>query len=346
MIYRDREGPIRPGGDDGLENLRDLWQSLGKNKNWLIGIAFLLLASVTALTSYYTVEPDEQAIILRFGRYMATEGPGLHFKLPMGIHRAIKVPTERVLQAEFGFRTSDTGPARTIYSSQQFDDESLMLTGDLNVADVEWIVQYQISDPKKFLFHTSDPVRNLRDVSQAVMRRVVGDRLVNDVLTVGRVEIAAEAQRLTQEILDQRYDMGIRVVSVKLQDVNPPELVKPSFNDVNAAKQEQEQMINQAERAYNEVIPKARGQAEEEISRAEGYAAAVLNRARGNAGKFQLLLAEYLKAPQITRRRLYLDALEKLYGRFSNLTIVDEDLKGLLPIFEGAGRRTASGDTR
>ncbi|MBI4563984.1 MAG: FtsH protease activity modulator HflK [Planctomycetes bacterium] len=321
--------------EQARERIRRAFRSFRFAKySWVLPAIAVL---VGALTSFYTVEPDEEAVLLRLGRYSETTGPGLHFKLPFWIDRAIKLPTERVLQEEFGFRTESTRGERTAYAHDRFDDESLMLTGDLNVADVEWIVQFQISDPKSYLFHANNPVRNVRDISQAVMRRVVGDRLVNDVLTIGRVEVASEAQRLTQEALD-RYDMGVRIVSVKLQDVNPPELVKPSFNDVNAAKQEQEQMINQAERVYNEIIPKARGQAEEQISMAEGYAAAALNRARGDSEKFRMLLSEYRKAPEVTRRRLYLETMEKLYERFQRITIVDGDLKGLLPIFDAPER--------
>jgi membrane protease subunit HflK len=319
--------------DDPFASIGQLFQLLNLRR---ISVAVVIvLVAVAGFTCFYAVEPDEEAVVLRLGKYHATTGPGLHFKFPLGIDNAIKLPTARILQEEFGFRSLETQSAATTYSQQKYDAESLMVTGDLNVADVEWITQYQISDPMKYLFHTGNPVQNVRDISQAVMRRVVGDRLVNDVLTVGRVEIAAEALRLTQDVLD-RYDMGVRVVSIKLQDVNPPELVKPSFNDVNSAKQEQEQMINQAERGYNEQIPKSRGEAEEQISTAEGYATAVLNHARGDAEKFKMILTEYSKAPAITRRRIYLDTIEKLYSRFDRITIVDENVKGLLPIFEGA----------
>ena len=325
-----------PRGDDPLEQFSRFVRSF--KFAWVIGLVVVAAVVVAGVTSYYTVEPDEEVVVLRLGKYSQTAGPGLHLKIPFGIDRAIKLPVERVLQEEFGFRTLDTRGARTAYSEKGFEEESLMLTGDLNVADVEWVVQFQIADPRKFLFHSRDPIRNIRDTSQAVMRRVVGDRLVSDVLTVGRVEIASAAHQLTQDVLD-RYDMGVRIVAIKLQDANPPEPVKPSFNDVNAAKQEQEQMINQAERAYNEVIPRARGQAEEEVSKAEGYAAAVLNRARGDAEKFRLLLGEYRNAPTITRRRLYLEAVEKLYERFGRITIVDSEIKGILPVFDAAGAR-------
>ena len=270
---------------------------------------------------------------MRFGKYLETTSPGLHFKLPFGIDHSEKVKTKLVLQEEFGFRMVDSTDNRDMdYRKDNFQKESLMLTGDLNVADVEWIVQYQISDPRKFLFQAQNPRQNIRDVSEAIMRRVVGDRIVNDVLTTGRVEIASEAQRLIQEVLD-KYDLGVRIVTVKLQNVNPPDVVKPSFNEVNAAKQEQEQAINMAEEAYNKVIPEARGKAEETVSNADGYASAAVNRARGDADKFLLTLKEYRNAPGITRKRIYLETIEYLFSRFNKMTIVDDKVKGVLPIF-------------
>lgn len=284
------------------------------------------------MTSFYTVQPSEEAVITRFGRYERTAPPGLHFKAPFGVEVATKVKTKLVLQEEFGFRTTDTSRSVSNYQKGQFEKESLMLTGDLNVGDVEWIVQYQISDPQKYLFRAQDPQQNIRDISEAIMRRVVGDRTVNEVLTTGRVEIADEAQRLTQDVLD-KYDLGIRVVTVKLQDVNPPDVVKPSFNEVNAAKQEQEKAINMAEEAYNKIIPEARGKAEETISEAEGYASSVVNRAKGDAERFLLTLKEYQRAPEVTRSRIYLETMEEIFGRMEKLTIVDDKVKGVLPIF-------------
>lgn len=297
----------------------------------LLGIG-TLIALITIFSSFYTVQPSEEAVIVRFGKFLETTSPGLHFKLPFGIDQAIKVKTKLVLQEEFGFRTSDTSHEETHYEKGRHIKESQMLTGDLNVADVEWIVQYQISDPRKFLFQAQNPQQNIRDVSEAIMRRVVGDRTVNETLTTGRVEIATEAQRLTQEVLD-KYNLGIRILTIKLQDVNPPELVKPSFNEVNAAKQEQEKAINMAEEAYNMVVPEAKGKAEETLSQAEGYASAIVNRSKGDAERFLLTLREYKQAPDVTRKRIYLETMEELYGRFKKLTIVDEKVKGLLPIF-------------
>jgi len=326
--------------DDPDEEIKDLLDTLSKRfksgmamqRGAVLGVLGVLIVGFGALSSAYQVEPEEKAVILRFGRYIATEPPGLHFKLPFGIDRAIKVPTERVLQEEFGFRSSGNKGTRTSYEDKAFDEESLMLTGDLNVADVEWIVQYQISDPRKFLFNVKDVRKNLRDVSQSVLRRVVGDRRVSEVLTIGRTAIASESQDLMQEVLD-RYDMGVRIVTLNLQDVNPPESVRPAFNEVNAAKQEQEKVINQAEREYNKVIPQARGRADERVSQAEGFAEQVVNQAKGDADRFRNMLKAYRTAPKVTRSRLYLETMEQLYSRFTQMTIVDKGVKGLLPVY-------------
>jgi modulator of FtsH protease HflK len=334
----------RPNGLPPEINYLLIW--IKKNVKLIKFAGIVLFLMLGFYTSFYTVQPSEEAVVTRFGRYDRTTPPGLHFLAPFGMEIATKVKTKLVLQEEFGFRTRDTRKLVTNYTNEGFEKESLMLTGDLNVADVEWIVQYQISDPQKYLFAAQDPGRNIRDVSEAIMRRVVGDRTVNEVLTTGRVEIATEAQKLTQEVLD-KYDIGIRVVTVKLQDVNPPDTVKPSFNEVNAAKQEQEKAINMAEESYNKVIPEARGKADETVSKAEGYASAVVNRAKGDSERFLMTLKEYRHAPEITRRRIYLETMQELFGRFKNMTIVDEKVKGLLPVFGQAfGGKTKSESTQ
>ena len=298
----------------------------------IIPIIIIFLALIGIKSTFYTVGPDEEAVVIRLGKYMGTYPPGLHFKFPFGIDQNINVKTKRVLQEEFGFRTRNLQSRRTLYSETSQEDESLMLTGDLNVADVEWVVQYQIADPFKYLFQTKAPIRNIRDISESIMRRVVGDRLVTEVLTTGRVEIATQAKVLMQNVLD-RYDMGIKIVTVELQDVNPPELVKPSFNEVNEAKQEQEKVINQAEEAYNKVIPEAKGKAEKMISEAEGYANALINKSLGDAEKFEAIVKAYNRAPVITKRRIYLETLEELFNRMDDVIIVDPKVKGVLPIY-------------
>lgn len=309
---------------------------LKKGAKFIVPLVIFLFIVGAVRSSFYTVDPDEEAVIIRFGKYVGTSQPGLHFKLPLGVDSVILVKTKRVLQQEFGFRTRNSSGRRTVYDNQDLDIESLMLTGDLNVADVEWVVQYQISDPFKYLFQTSAPDTNIRDVSESIMRRVVGDRLVTEVLTTGRVEIASEAKELMQGILD-KYDMGVKIVTVKLQDVNPPNVVKKSFNEVNAAKQEQEKVINKAEEAYNRVIPEARGKAEKLISEAEGIAKAKINEAQGDASKFKSILKEYKRAPQITRKRIYLETMEQILKKVEDITVVDASVKGVLPVYSNKG---------
>ncbi len=301
-------------------------------KKSLIPLIFGLIIVIGSMGSFYTVQPDEKAVVIRLGKYLTTTSSGFHWKLPFGIDKEFILKTERVLQTEFGFRTVDNRGSRTRYSKRDFTDESIMLTGDLNVAVVEWVVQYRINDPFKYIFASRDPEKTIRDISESIMRRVVGDKLVSEVLTTGRAEMSQNAKDLSQEILD-RYDIGIRVVSVQLQDVTPPESVKQAFNEVNEAKQEQEKLINQAEEQYNKIIPRARGRAEEQISRAEGKATALVNRAKGDAEKFEQILKEYKKAPSITRKRIYIETMEELFKNFEKLTIVDDTVKGLLPVF-------------
>lgn len=320
--WRRRSGQ-RPGGGGGGNR-----GALG-----LIGVIFLI---ILAFTSFYTVQPDEEAVVLRFGQYSSTRGPGLQFKIPFGIDQVEKLRTRELKQEEFGFRTIDTSGSRTRYLEKGFELESLVLTGDLNVADVSWVVQYRISDPQKYLFNAKDPVRNIRDASMGLMRRVVGDRSLNDVLNIARAEIALQAQTGIQEVLDL-YDIGIKIEGVKLQDVVPPGPVQNSFNEVNAAKQEQEALINEAEKKYNSVIPKARGEAEQKIAEAEGHAIAVINRAQGDADKFNSILKSYRLAPAITRKRIYLETMEGLLKNFKQVTIVDNEIKGLLPIYQNKG---------
>ena len=300
----------------------------------LILPALGLLIIIAAYSSFYKVELSEEAVVTRFGKYVDTVGPGPHFKLPFGVDKHFIVASKVTLQEQFGFRSEEARrySGSSSAGKRQDSKESLMLTGDLNVADVEWAIQYRIADPWKYLFHARDVTRNIRDVSMSIMRRVVGDRLAGEVLTVARVAIAAEAKVLTQEVLDQ-YDMGINIEQVILQDVNPPEPVKPAFNEVNAAKQEQEQAINNAEREYNKIIPEARGKAEQVIANARAYEIEMVNRAKGDASQFTNVLKEYKLAPKVTKERLYIETMEEIFSQMAKLTIVDQNVKGLLPIY-------------
>jgi membrane protease subunit HflK len=292
----------------------------------------LVLAVLLLWSSWYTVQAEETAIVQRFGQVVRTVGPGLHFKIPYGVETVRFVPTARVLKEEFGFRTVATAPGRrTQYGDdKQFKGESLMLSGDLNVIDVQWIVQYRIEDPVRYLFQIRDTPQTIRDLSEAVMRRVVGNRLGSDVLTVGRVAVSTEVREEMQKILTD-YGAGIRLVTVELQDVTPPDPVKPAFNEVNEARQDRERTINQAEEQANREIPRARGEAARTITEAEGYALERVNRARGEANRFAAILAEYRKAPDVTRKRLYLEALTEILPEAKSLYIVDPDQKALVP---------------
>jgi membrane protease subunit HflK len=317
------------GGNGGNGGDDEEAQQPSRGMLYFLAIAFL---AITIFTSFYTVDVSEEGVVTRFKKYHSTSPPGLHVKLPYGIDTVTKVPSKVLLQEEFGFRSANQGRQANQQSRASLAGESLMLTGDLNVADVKWIIQFRISDPWKFLFHARNVQKNIRDVSMSIMRRVVGDRLVGDVLTVGRIEIADEAKRLTQEVVD-KYDMGITIVAVVLQDVTPPEAVKTAFNDVNAAKQEQEKAINVAEREYNNVIPEAKGKAEQLIADAEAYSLSLLNQAKGDASRFSAMLTEYKKSPDVTRRRLYVEAMEDIFANIKSLVIVDSKVKGVLPLY-------------
>jgi membrane protease subunit HflK len=290
---------------------------------------------VVALTSIFQVKQDEVAVVLRFGAYERTVDPGLRFKLPFGIERKIKVPVERQLKLEFGYRT-ERAAQRTVYSQADFAAESMMLTGDLNVAIVEWSVQYRIKDPRAYLFNVENPEATFRDVSEAVVREVVGDHSVDEVVTSGRDKVAADAQQLLQEVLD-RYEMGIDILQLVPQDVNPPDPVKPAFNEVNQAIQEKETLENEAEAEYNRAIPLARGQAAQLISEAEGYAQERVNQSKGDVARFLSVHEEYRKAPDVTRQRLWQETLQEIFGKTGSRVIVDKDLEGLVPLLNLGG---------
>lgn len=295
------------------------------------GIKFVVLAVIALVlvfSAFYTVEPEEVGVVMRFGKFVTTTEPGLHFKLPLGIDRVFKVPVQRQLKQEFGFRTVEAG-VRSQF--RKVEGESNMLTGDLNAAIVEWVVQYRVDDPYNFLFRVRAVEKTLGDLSESVMRLVVGDRTVDEVLTVGRQEVADLVERTLQELCDQ-YETGIKIEQVVLQDVTPPDPVKPSFNGVNQAEQERETLINQAQSNYNKVIFRAQGEAKQTIEEAEGYAINRVNRAQGEAKRFNSLYAEYRKSPEVTRKRMYLETLNEVLPRMGSKIIVDDDLRGILPL--------------
>ncbi len=275
---------------------------------------------------------DEVGVIQRFGKYTRTAEPGLHLKFPFNVETVKKVKILEVKKEEFGYRTIEDG-VRTQYSGRDYPEESLMLTGDLNSADVEWIVQYRIKDPAAYLFNVRNVRETLRDVSESIMRQVVGDNSVDEVIVLSRQDIEAQAQLLTQGLLDE-IETGVEVRTIKLQDVNPPAPVQQAFNEVNEARQEKERIINEALEAYNKVIPQARGQAEQTIRQAEGYATNRTNRAQGDAKKFLAVWAEYNKARDVTRRRLYLETMQEILPKLENIYVVDEELTGLIPLLQ------------
>lgn len=294
-------------------------------------IVVLAIFAIFLITStWFTVDPEESGVVLRFGRFARTVPSGLHLKLPFPFESVIKVPVERQLKEEFGFRTLEAG-VRTEYSKEDLEEESLMLTGDLNVAVVEWTAQFRVRDPYKYLFKVRNVRQTFRDMNETVMREVVGDRSVNEVLTVGRQEIALEVEQQLQALSDQ-YETGIKVEQIVLQDVNPPDAVKPSFNEVNQAQQEREKMINQARADYNQVIPRARGEALQTIEQAQGFATDRVNRARGDAELFTQVHAAYSRAPEVTRRRMYLETMGVIYPKVKRKIVLDESLRGVLPL--------------
>ena len=327
--------PPKRGGpeQDALGVFGDFLARIARGMSGQLGL-FLVFGIVvlSGATSYYQVEPEEVALVTRFGRYAYTAQPGPHFKWPLGIDTAIKVPVQRQLKEEFGFRTTRADVRSEFTKGEDAIRESAMLTGDLNVANVEWIVQYKVRDAYQYTFSVRDVRGTLRDVSEAVMRKVVGDHSVTEVLTVGRESIQQQARDELQ-VLCNHYQMGVEILQLVLQDVNPPEQVRDSFNEVNQAIQERERSINQAWAAYNSVIPEAEGKAQQALQSAEGYATERVNNARGEVQRFLSIETEYRKAPAVTRARLYLENIKQVLPKAKRRVIIDDSVKGLLPVF-------------
>ncbi len=326
----------------GIEDIRR--QFKGGDPASIIRLAVLVAGALilfsALMQTFFTIKPEEQGIILRFGRYVRTVDPGLHFKIPLGVEKLFKVPVQRQLKQEFGFRTLKAD-IRSEYRKKGYEYESLMLTGDLNSADVEWVVQYRVSDPIKFLFNVRDVGTTFRDISEAVMREIVGDRSVDEVITWGKEEINMEAEQKLQDLCDQ-YETGLTIQVVLLQDVNAPPPVQPSWNEVNEAEQEKDKLVNQAKSKYNSQVPRAAGEAERMIKEAEGYAIERINEALGGASKFLQVYEEYRRAPTVTRRRYYLETMADIIPRAGRKVIVDEEEEGVLRFLdlgmEGGGK--------
>jgi len=319
------KGPIDPSDiiNAGKKKLPELVK-------YIPYITAALIAVIFIGSGLYSVGPDEVGVVRRFGKYVRTSNPGLNMKIPFGIESVNNVKVRYIFKEEFGFRTTHPGVVSK-FSAKQFFEESLMLTGDLNVLVVEWIVQFKVRDPVKLLFNIRDPRDTIRNISEAVMRQVVGDYSVSEVLTTRRVEINIAVQEKLQEILDS-YDSGVQIVTVMLQDVNPPDPVKPSFNEVNEAKQEKEKVINQAWEAYNKAVPTARGNAEKAIREAEGYALNRVNQAKGDASRFTATWQAYKDAKDVTRKRMFLETMRDVIPKAGKKYIIDPSQKGILPL--------------
>jgi membrane protease subunit HflK len=296
---------------------------------WLILAPLAIVLIYGILSTFYTVSPESVAVVQRFGKYRQTAEPGLHFKIPFGIDTATIVPVRRQLKLEFGFGTSgSTNPDQV---GDQPDKERDMVTGDLNAANVEWIVQYGITDPKQYLFRVRNPGSTLRDLTESAMCEVIGDRTVDEVLTIGRTEIEVQSLNRLKDVL-KHIDMGISAEQIQLINVHPPGPVQRSFDEVNKAQQDRETVINEANGEYNRIIPRAKGLAEQRISGAEGFAVQRINQAEGDVVRFKELLAQYDKAPAITKQRLYLETMNEVLPKLGPKIILDEDARQFLPL--------------
>ena len=291
-----------------------------------------VLVVIIVLSSFYVVDARERGILLRFGRYIGRPSPpGLHLKLPFGVDRVFNVQTEVPHKLEFGFRTEEAG-VRTVFSTQDFPEESVMLTGDLNIVDLEWSIQYRILEPNKWLFNIVDGERTIRDISQSVFNRLVGDRAILDVMGDERPVIQLLAQDEMNALFDN-YDIGVRVVAVQLQDVVPPRgAVQNAFEDVNKAIQDRNRLINEGKEAYNKDIPRARGDADRLIAEAQGYRAERLNRASGDVARYLQLYEEYEKSPEVTRTRLYYEMFEEVFKDDEGTDLIDKNLTNFIPL--------------
>ncbi len=327
--------------DKFAEARRVIQERMGDSGGKIVGFALAGLVVLLGLvTSIYTVPTDSVGVVLRFGKPLPDKvDPGLRMKLPFWIDEVAIVPVERQLKQEFGFGTAGATSEAQYTSPKEQEDEKAMVSGDLNGVLVEWVVQYRIRDPRAYLFNVRDPDRTLRNASESVMREVVGDRTVDEVITIGRQEIEMEANKRLQVLVD-KYEMGLGIGQVQLKDVNPPKEVRSSFNEVNQAQQERERAINVAKGDYNKAVPQAAGTADQKIQEAEGYATQRVNESLGNVANFEAVFAEYLKAPEVTRQRIYLETMGRTLPALGGKTIIDGDAKNVLPLLNlGAGAK-------
>ncbi len=299
--------------------------------SWLVVAFWGIVVTVLVWTSFYTVPADSVGVVQRFGRFVRTDEPGLRFKLPVGMDKVTLVPVRRQLKLEFGFSTS--GASSPFQVSHEPDAEKAIVTGDLNETLVEWIVQFRINDPKRYLFDVREPEETLRAASEAVMREVIGDRTVDEVITIGRQDIEVETKAVLQKVVEQ-YQLGMSVDLVQLKNVNPPKPVQASFDEVNQAQQEKQRAINMANGEYNKVVPRAKGDAERLIAEAHGYAQKRVNEAEGDAASFNAVFAQYQKAPEVTRQRLFLETMTEVLPKTGRKIIVDDKGQQVLPLLQ------------
>jgi membrane protease subunit HflK len=299
----------------------------------VIGVVILL---ILVFSSFFVVDQKEEAAVLRFGKFVRLVGPGLHFKTPFGVEKNYNVPTQRILKEEFGFRTERPGVV-SVYSGADYSSESIMLTGDLNIIDVEWIIQYQIMDARAWLFNVQDQHKTIRDISQSVISQLVGDRTIFDIIGSERANIETKGQDMMNELY-KLYGLGIRVVTVKLQNIVPPKgSVQDAFEDVNKAIQDRSRLINEGKESYNQAIPRARGQALQVIQEAEGYAVERVNRAKGDVARFNAVLGQYRQAPDVIRTRLYYEMYDDVFAKAEGTDLIDRSLKNFLPLKSMSG---------
>jgi modulator of FtsH protease HflK len=298
---------------------------------YVSGLVIVVLIIVAATTMFFTVDQTEQAVVLRFGKYNRIVGPGLNFKLPIGIEKNYNIPTQQIQKMEFGFRTQQGG-INTTYSGGDYPEESIMLTGDLNIIDLEWVIQYRIDEPRKWLFNVENRYKTIRDIAQSVMNRLVGDRAILDVIGSERSSIEDKSQQHMQKIYDS-YNLGITVTTVKLRNIVPPKgEVQDAFEDVNKAIQDMNRFINEGKEKYNQEIPKARGQAKQAIQEAEGYAARRVNNSQGDVARFLSVLEKYRQSPDVTSTRLYIETFEDIFKDGEKSDLIDKDLENFIPL--------------
>ena len=345
MPWDNGPGSWQDGSPNIPEMIKKARDSLNFGKRgkspWFIIIG-VLLAIILLYTAVYTIPPGHQGVILRFGRYSGMVMPGLHFKIPYGVDTIFKVHTEQVETESFGFKSTRPGIVTEYEKTASMEEESLMLAGDLNIIDVEWIVQFRREDPRKYLFNVQEQVMTIRDISESVNRRIVGNWSFDYVLQ-NREKLNKMAQEELQKILDE-YQTGIRIVNVRLQNVVPPDPVKGAFNEVNESQQEKESLINQAQETYNREIPKAKGEAERTINAARGFALERVNRAKGDVARFSAVLKEYRNAREVTKQRLYLEAFETILPNAKQIYIIDSQQQSILPLLQLNQQQVTKGD--